>query len=67
MNGVLSNTQHTSNLEIEITVFEIKCAVQTYAWGKPGSTSEVAKLAGSDDKFNLKEDTPYAEVVTLNE
>ena len=43
-------------------MFGIKCAVQTYAWGKLGSTSEVAKLAKSDDKFDLKEDTPYAEV-----
>ncbi|XP_052057629.1 mannose-6-phosphate isomerase-like [Mytilus californianus] len=44
-------------------VFEIRCSVQNYAWGKHGSSSAVAQLAASADK-NLKidENKPYAEL-----
>lgn len=44
-------------------VFLLKCAVQTYAWGKLGPDSEVAKLSecGNED-FTVDEDTPYAEL-----
>ena len=41
---------------------KLKCAVQTYAWGKQGSRSTVAKLAQNDPGFQLEEDTTYAEV-----
>lgn len=40
----------------------LKCCVQTYAWGKPGSQSTVAKLAQNDSSFNVDETTTYAEV-----
>lgn len=43
--------------------FQVKCAVQTYAWGKIGKDSEVAKLSKSgDSNFALDEDAPYAEL-----
>ena len=51
------------NKIILIAVFGIRCAVQTYAWGKVGRASEVACLATSDSSFKLTEDIPYAEVV----
>ena len=43
---------------------ELSCSVQTYAWGKVGSSSEVARLAEGKAcrEFSLKEDTNYAEL-----
>ena len=42
---------------------ELSCSVQTYAWGKVGSSSEVARLAGKACReFALKEETNYAEL-----
>lgn len=44
-------------------VLPIQGKIQTYAWGKPGHHSEVARLhAGADDSFTIDEQTPYAEV-----
>lgn len=44
-------------------VFELKCSVQNYAWGKLGPTSAVAQLAASSEKgFTIEENTPYAEL-----
>lgn len=40
---------------------KLKCAVQTYAWGRRGSCSTVAKLAQNNPEFHLDEDTTYAE------
>ena len=46
-----------------VGVFPLRCSVQTYAWGKLGSQSEVARLfGGCDDSFVVDESTPYAEV-----
>jgi len=45
-------------------VFELHCAYQNYAWGKVGSTSEVAKLLkGADSSISIDEEKPYAEVL----
>lgn len=45
-------------------VFLLKCAVQTYAWGKQGSKSEVACLMKSaDNGFVVDKNTTYAEVM----
>ena len=42
---------------------ELSCAVQNYAWGKPGSSSEVALLRSSaDPDFAVEEGRPYAEL-----
>ena len=47
-----------------IVVFLLKCAIQTYAWGKKGSDSEVARLMKSaDERFSIDENTTYAEVI----
>jgi hypothetical protein len=44
-------------------VFPLKCAVQTYHWGRIGADSEVAKLSqASDPDFKFDEGTPFAEV-----
>ncbi|XP_024413204.2 mannose-6-phosphate isomerase isoform X2 [Desmodus rotundus] len=44
-------------------VFPLSCVVQQYAWGKMGSTSEVARLlASSDPLARISEDQPYAEL-----
>ncbi|XP_055984789.1 mannose-6-phosphate isomerase [Sorex fumeus] len=44
-------------------VFPLSCAVQQYAWGKKGSSSEVARLlASSDPLVQIEEDKPYAEL-----
>lgn len=44
-------------------VFPLSCVVQHYAWGKMGSSSEVARLlASSDPLAQISEDKPYAEV-----
>lgn len=41
----------------------LNCAIQSYAWGKQGASSEVARLCSSGvDGFSLDEDKPYAEV-----
>ncbi|CAG0893905.1 unnamed protein product [Darwinula stevensoni] len=42
---------------------ELKCAVQTYAWGMIGSSSAVARLAASGKHVvHVDEETPYAEL-----
>ncbi|KAF0289573.1 Mannose-6-phosphate isomerase [Amphibalanus amphitrite] len=42
---------------------ELKCAYQTYHWGRPGSSSTVARLvAASQPGFSVSEDTHYAEL-----
>ena len=48
-------------------MFELKCAVQEYAWGKKGEDSTVAKLkASADSDFTINPDASYAEVrITL--
>ncbi|KAI5941565.1 Mannose-6-phosphate isomerase [Manis javanica] len=44
-------------------VFPLSCVVQQYAWGKMGSSSEVAQLlASSDPLASISEDKPYAEL-----
>lgn len=44
-------------------VFPLSCVVQQYAWGKKGSSSEVARLlASSDPLVQIEEDKPYAEL-----
>ncbi|RUS80567.1 hypothetical protein EGW08_011661 [Elysia chlorotica] len=44
-------------------VFELKCAVQEYAWGKKGEDSAVAKLKASvDSNFTINPDAFYAEL-----
>jgi mannose-6-phosphate isomerase len=44
-------------------MLRLKCAVQTYAWGKPGHSSTVAQLKeGGDDEFKTEEDVMYAEL-----
>ena len=40
----------------------LKCCVQTYAWGRRGSQSTVARLAQNNPEFRLDEETTYAEV-----
>ncbi|KAL3847156.1 hypothetical protein ACJMK2_018085 [Sinanodonta woodiana] len=47
----------------EELVFPLKCAVLNYAWGKVGSSSEVADLAKcADPEFQVNEDAPYSEL-----
>ena len=42
---------------------ELSCAVQNYAWGKPGKASEVALLQSSaNSDFKIDESRPYAEL-----
>ncbi len=42
---------------------ELKCPVQTYAWGKLGMTSAVASLkSSSDPDFSVDQKSPYAEL-----
>ncbi|XP_055478400.1 mannose-6-phosphate isomerase [Psammomys obesus] len=44
-------------------VFPLSCVVQQYAWGKLGSSSEVARLLASNDPVaQISEDKPYAEL-----
>lgn len=41
----------------------LSCSVQKYAWGKLGSSSEVARLASFENsQFLVDEKVPYAEV-----
>ncbi|XP_018414423.1 PREDICTED: mannose-6-phosphate isomerase [Nanorana parkeri] len=47
----------------EPRVFLLSCAVQDYAWGKLGSSSEVARLwASGDPKRQIEPNKPYAEL-----
>ncbi|XP_026545553.1 mannose-6-phosphate isomerase [Notechis scutatus] len=47
----------------ELRVFPLACAVQNYAWGKPGRDSQVAKLLESNDPMvQIDADKPYAEL-----
>ncbi len=43
---------------------KLSCVVQTYAWGKVGFQSEVARLkkSGEGDSFVVDENQTYAEV-----
>jgi hypothetical protein len=51
-------------IKLYFIVFELRCAVQNYAWGKPGQSSAVAQLAASADKhFLIDDNKPYAEVI----
>lgn len=44
-------------------VYKLRCDVQTYAWGKLGMDSEVARLAKlADPDFTVDEQQPYAEL-----
>ncbi|XP_033110326.1 mannose-6-phosphate isomerase-like isoform X2 [Anneissia japonica] len=44
-------------------VFELKCAMQEYPWGRLGSDSEVAQLnQNNDPSFQLQPNQPYAEL-----
>jgi len=51
---------------IFLTVVELKCAVQCYAWGKVGLNSAVAQLAQHSPSFKLEEDKPYSEVLNIS-
>lgn len=46
--------------------FQLKCIVQTYAWGKIGLNSAVARIAFAEGSLNddleLEESSPYAEL-----
>lgn len=44
------------------SVLRLSPAVQTYAWGKLGLDSEVAKLFTNNSDQPVDEATPYAEV-----
>lgn len=42
---------------------KLVCAIQNYAWGRPGNNSEVARLKNASNKdFIIDENKPYAEV-----
>lgn len=43
-------------------VFRLDYKVQSYDWGKVGSSSKVAKFAASSPGFDVDENRPYAEV-----
>ena len=43
-----------------MTVTALTCAVQQYAWGKPGKTSKVAEMVR--DRIAIDDAKPYAEV-----
>lgn len=44
-------------------MFLLKCAVQTYAWGKQGCNSKVAELMkDANSSFVIDDNTTYAEV-----
>ena len=44
-------------------IFPLRASVMTYAWGKLGSDSLVARMAARNDGgFNLHKETPYAEM-----
>ncbi|GFN73913.1 mannose-6-phosphate isomerase [Plakobranchus ocellatus] len=46
-----------------VEVFELKYAIQGYAWGKKGEDSVVARLkASADSDFTINPDAPYAEL-----
>ena len=40
----------------------LRCAVQSYAWGKIGNKSTVAQLTQSNPSFKLDDNKPYSEV-----
>uniref|UniRef100_A0A673K5P0 Mannose-6-phosphate isomerase n=1 Tax=Sinocyclocheilus rhinocerous TaxID=307959 RepID=A0A673K5P0_9TELE len=47
----------------EVKVFPLCCVVQSYAWGKVGLDSEVARLVlGGDPQALIEEARPYAEL-----
>ncbi|XP_016086207.1 mannose-6-phosphate isomerase [Sinocyclocheilus grahami] len=47
----------------EVKVFPLCCVVQSYAWGKAGLDSEVARLVlGGDPQALIEEARPYAEL-----
>ena len=57
------STASASFLEENSPKMELSCAVQNYAWGKPGNASEVALLQSSaNSDFKIDESKPYAEL-----
>ncbi|CAG8631503.1 13444_t:CDS:2 [Acaulospora morrowiae] len=45
-----------------MSVYRLKCAVQSYAWGKIGIKSKVAQFAQDVEDFRAESDKPYAEL-----
>ena len=54
--------------DLHDTVFELRCGVQEYDWGKIGHDSEVAVLkASADPEFRINPAKKYAEVSDIQE
>lgn len=49
---------------MQVPLVRLQCGVNSYDWGKKGSTSAAAKFAAATpaDDFSIKDDQPYAEV-----
>lgn len=45
-----------------VPAFQLSCGVQSYAWGKIGSSSKAAQYGTTTPGFTIDEKTPYAEV-----
>ncbi|KAK6515665.1 Mannose-6-phosphate isomerase [Arthrobotrys conoides] len=48
---------------LPVPLYELRCGVNNYDWGKPGSTSRAAQFAAaSSTGVEINEDKPYAEL-----
>lgn len=49
---------------MQVPLLRLQCGVNSYEWGKKGSSSAAAKFAAATPaaNFSIQEDQPYAEV-----
>ena len=51
---------------MQVPLIRLQCGVNSYEWGKKGTSSAAAKFAAATPAadFSIQEDKPYAEVIT---
>lgn len=59
-----ASTETSSSPAMQVPLLRLQCGVNSYEWGKMGSSSAAAKYAAATPAadFSVKEDQPYAEV-----
>lgn len=63
-NTTTASTGSSSSPAMQVPLLRLQCGVNSYEWGKMGSSSAAAKYAAATPAadFSVKEDQPYAEV-----
>lgn len=59
-----TTTESSSSSTMQVPLLRLQCGVNSYEWGKVGSSSAAAKFAAATPAadFSIEENQPYAEV-----